>query len=659
MPRTIDIDTIFGPDGRLSKRMSGYEQRPQQTAMAEQVATAFTKSHRVVVEAATGTGKTVAYLVPAILSGRRTVVSTATKTLQDQIFTKDLPMLAEVLPKQFSAVLLKGRTNYLCWWQYENFRGDPRFRKAEDRHWWPAIQKWAAATETGDRAEIRELPDDWGSWADLSIGGDGCLGRECDFYDRCFVMRARQQAADADVVVVNHHLYFADLSLRTNQKAELLPSYEAVVFDEAHNLEEVAASWFGVAVSSWRIADLLGDILRFLEREQALTASVTMTVADTRDRSNAFWGTIKRAAKDEPRIEYGDLADGAMGDEIEQAHRALEVKLGLLGQAIEGIDGAGEIGTRLVERVEAIQVELALLVHREAPDLVYMAEVRGRGVFLQAFPIDVSPILRDLLYATCKTQVFTSATLTTDGHFGFFKKRMGLPKETAELKLEPVFDYMQQALLYVPDDLPPPNTPDFVEQLVPTLERLVTITDGRALLLFTSYRNMNRAFELLAPKLDVTTLRQGDRSRNALLEDFREDTTSVLFATASFWEGVDVQGESLSLVCIDKLPFASPWDPLVKARLKHIEETGGHPFVDYQVPTAAITLKQGFGRLIRHRDDVGIIAILDQRLVKKGYGKRFLNSLPRARRTRDLDVVARWWAAKTGAGEASPNSESE
>lgn len=659
MPRTIDIDAIFGPDGRLSKRMSGYEQRPQQTAMAEQVATAFTKSHRVVVEAATGTGKTVAYLVPAILSGRRTVVSTATKTLQDQIFTKDLPMLAEVLPKQFSAVLLKGRTNYLCWWQYENFRGDPRFRKAEDRHWWPAIQKWAAATETGDRAEIRELPDDWGSWADLSIGGDGCLGRECDFYDRCFVMRARQQAADADVVVVNHHLYFADLSLRTNQKAELLPSYEAVVFDEAHNLEEVAASWFGVAVSSWRIADLLGDILRFLEREQALTASVTMTVADTRDRSNAFWGTIKRAAKDEPRIEYGDLADGAMGDEIEQAHRALEVKLGLLGQAIEGIDGAGEIGTRLVERVEAIQVELALLVHREAPDLVYMAEVRGRGVFLQAFPIDVSPILRDLLYATCKTQVFTSATLTTDGHFGFFKKRMGLPKQTAELKLEPVFDYMQQALLYVPDDLPPPNTPDFVEQLVPTLERLVTITDGRALLLFTSYRNMNRAFELLAPKLDVTTLRQGDRSRNALLEDFREDTTSVLFATASFWEGVDVQGESLSLVCIDKLPFASPWDPLVKARLKHIEETGGHPFVDYQVPTAAITLKQGFGRLIRHRDDVGIIAILDQRLVKKGYGKRFLNSLPRARRTRDLDVVARWWVAKTGAGEASPNSESE
>lgn len=659
MPRTIDIDAIFGPDGRLSKRMSGYEPRPQQTAMAESVAGAFTKGERVVVEAATGTGKTVAYLVPAILSGRRTIVSTATKTLQDQIHTKDLPMLAEVLPKRFTAVLLKGRTNYLCWWQYENFRTDPRFRRAEDRHWWPAIQKWAAATETGDRAEIRELPDDWGSWADLSIGGDGCLGRECEFYDRCFVVRARQQAADADVIVVNHHLYFADLSLRTNQKAELLPSYEAVVFDEAHNLEEVAASWFGVAVSSWRIADLLGDILRFLEREQALTAAVTMTVADTRDRAKAFWGTVKRAAKDEPRVEYGDLADGPLGDEIETAHRALEIKLGLLGQAIEGLNDAGEIGTRLVERVEAIQVELNLLVHREAPDLVYMVEVRGRGVFLQAFPIDVSPILRDLLYATCKTQVFTSATLTTDGHFGFFKKRMGLPKETAELKLEPVFDYMKQALLYVPDDLPPPSAQDFVEQLVPTLERLVNITDGRALLLFTSYRNMNRAFELLAPKLEVTTLRQGDRSRNALLEDFREDTSSVLFATASFWEGVDVQGESLSLVCIDKLPFASPWDPLVKARLKHIEDAGGHPFVHYQVPTAAITLKQGFGRLIRHRDDVGIIAILDQRIVKKSYGKRFLNSLPRARRTRDLDVVARWWAAKTGTGDATNPGESE
>lgn len=652
-----DISSIFGADGRLAKHLRGYEPRPQQVQMAEAVADAFDEGRRVMVEAATGTGKTVAYLVPAILSRRTTIISTATKTLQDQIVLKDLPLLHDVVPRNFTAVYLKGRQNYLCRWQYEAFRTDPQWRRPEDRHWWPAVEKWAATTQTGDRAEIPDLPDDWPTWSSLSIGADACLGRDCEHYHECHVVRARAQAAEADIVVVNHHLFFADLALRTRDNAELLPPYEAVVFDEAHHLEEIASGYFGLQVSTWRFLDLLGDVLRFLEREKKLEPLVTTAVADVRDRVRAFFLRAADAAgAGDDRWEWAPVMDGDAAGPIRAAWQELDGRLTGLRDRIEALEG-GEVGQRLVDRIETLQTETSALVERDDDGMVYVIERRGRGVFLMAHPIDISDVLKALLYRTCRTQVFTSATLTTDGDFRFFRHRMGLPEDTVGEVLEPVFDYMRQALLYVPDDLPEPNDPLFVEKIAPTMQRLIETTDGRAFVLFTSYRNMNRAYELIAPKLAHTALIQGQKARNALLEDFRSDTHSVLFATSSFWEGVDVQGEALSLVIIDKLPFASPFDPLVRARLRHIEERGGNPFVEYQVPSAAIALKQGFGRLIRHRDDTGIIAVMDSRVVRRSYGRRFLESLPRARRTQDLELVTRWWQA-VSARRDGPETES-
>lgn len=652
------IEKYFGAEGRLADVLPGYEERPQQREMAEAVARAFDEGSRLLIEAATGTGKTLAYLLPAIESRRRTVVSTATKTLQEQILSKDVPLLRQVVRRSFSAVLLKGRQNYLCLLQYETFAQEPRFRVAEDRHYWPAITQWAESTETGDRAEIGALPDDWATWPDLSMGAEGCLGRECAHYDECFVVKARQRASAADVVVVNHHLYFADLALRTRTDAELLPPYEAVVFDEAHHLEETASTYFGVQVSNYRYADLLGDVVRFASRESALSLDLRKAVADARDASKTFFGAVQRVieAGRDSRIEADALWNGAASDELAKLFRTLETRMAQVAISLESNAGLGELGRRLLERIEALGEEASLLVERHADGLVYVAEVRKRGVFLQGYPVDLGPVFRDLLYRTCATQVFTSATLTTDGDFAFYMRRMGLPKETETCRLEPVFDYMQQALLFVPNDLPDPSAADFVERLAPTMAELVALCEGRAFLLFTSYRNMREAVRLVAPKIKQTVLVQGDRSRAALLETFRSDRHSVLFATSSFWEGVDVQGDALSLVIIDKLPFASPYDPVLKARLAHIEETGGNAFRDYQVPAAVIALKQGFGRLIRHRDDVGIIAILDGRLVRKGYGKRFLESLPRARRSQELEVVKRWWATRGDASEPAGDS---
>jgi ATP-dependent DNA helicase DinG len=387
---------------------------------------------------------------------------------------------------------------------------------------------------------------------------------------------------------------------------------------------------------------------KHLGRDGALTSEVTSAKNAVTDRYRELFGLISRALEgDGARVEAEQVFDGPLGPEIQEALSTLVERSMALRGAIEAAPKAGEAGRRLMERIDTLLQETMTLVEREAADLVYVVERRGRGTFIHGYPIDVGPVFREVLYGVCRTQVFTSATLSTDGDFRFFASRMGLPKGTVTHQLEPVFDYMEQALLYVPEDLPDPSDRQFVEKIAPEIQRLVELCDGRAFLLFTSYRNMNEALRLLGPRLKQPVLVQGQASRGALLEQFREDPRSVLFATASFWEGVDVQGEALSLVVIDKLPFASPGDPLLKARLKHLEEGGGNAFSGYQVPAATITLKQGVGRLIRHRDDFGIIAILDGRLVRKPYGRRFLESLPRARRTQRFDVVSRWWRAKT------------
>lgn len=645
------LSDIFGTGGALSLALERYEERPQQLEMAEAVAGALRERQKVIIEAATGTGKTIAYLVPAILSRRRTLVSTATKNLQDQIFNKDIPFLKSVLPRDFDAVLLKGRQNYLCLWQYEEFSRSPDFKAAGDSRYWASIRRWAKSTTTGDRAELSRLPDNYATWSELSISADSCTGRKCAHYDDCFVVKARSRAATADIVVVNHHLFFADLSLRsgTKNRVELLPSYDAVVFDEAHNLNDTAASFFGLQVSNFRLSELYSDAERSMLREAALTPAVTDACRSLKSAADGFFGAIKRLM---PRREDRVLSEAVFaegGDDLERMHARVDETLNELRSALGAASGGGEVAEKLVQRTETIATELHSLVRREAPDVVYLTETRGRGVFLRAFPIDLQHIFRDLLHSACATQIYTSATLTTDGDFRWFREQLGLSAEVKALPLEPVFDYMKQALLYVPDHLPAPNAPDFVDALAPTIKHLIEITEGRAFVLFTSYRNMNRAWELLSEDIPHTTLLQGTQTRSALLKAFREDAHSVLFATQSFWEGVDVQGDALSLVIIDKLPFSSPFDPVAKARLDHIRAQGKNPFSDHQVPEAAIALKQGFGRLIRHREDRGVIAILDSRIVNKGYGKRFLRSLPRCRRTRDINIVEQWWA---GAGSS-------
>lgn len=662
MPQTT-LNDVLGAGGLLAQKLPGYEERDAQRQMAEAVADAFEHDGRVIIEAATGTGKTLAYLAPAILSRKRTIVSTATKNLQEQIYFKDIPFLQELLPQAFRAVYLKGRQNYLCLWQYDAFRAEPLFRRKEDAHYWPAIEKWAQDTQSGDRGEIDDLPDEYPTWGDLSIGADACLGRECAYHADCFVMKARARAADADVIVVNHHLFFADLALRTTTEAELLPPYEAVIFDEAHHLEQTASSYFGVQVSNYRYLDVIADARRFAKKEGELTLEIRRATTDAKDSANGFFALIGAIIEARPgretRLESSVLFDGPRKDELATAFRQLEIRTMELSTSIQAATKLGEIGRRLVDRIDALASEASLLVERLGDDLVYVVEQRGRGVFLNAYPVDLSPIFEKLLFDTARTQVFTSATLTTDGNFQYYMKRMGLPASTEQLLLEPVFDYMEQAMLYVPSDLPDPSDPRFVEKLAPTMLRLIELCEGRAFLLFTSYRNMREAVRLLAPKIAHTVLVQGDRSRKALLEDFRSDTHSVLFATSSFWEGVDVQGDALSLVVIDKLPFASPTDPVLKARLAHVESSGGNAFRDVQVPSAAIALKQGFGRLIRHREDTGIIAIMDGRLLRKSYGKRFLKSLPRARRSQDIDMVERWWQTRGGSEAGSGAAEEE
>jgi ATP-dependent DNA helicase DinG len=642
-----DNSDIFGPQGALAGALKNYEERPQQRTMADQVGAAFSDDESLVIEAATGTGKTLAYLIPAIRSGKTTIVSTATKNLQDQIIEKDIPLLKQVLPQSFSAVSLKGRQNYLCLWQLENFKRDKSFRYPADANYWPRISSWAETTETGDRAELHSLPDNYATWSELSIGAESCMGSDCEYYDECFVMKARDRAAAANVVVVNHHLFFADLSLRTNYNVSLLPEGEALVFDEAHHLEETAAAFFGMQVSNYRFSQISSDTKSFLKREEALDDETIEKLREIEQTADVFFDLFRNIIKEEnERLPLEEVLEDASEADIESAKKDAIEALGGLRDHLKLNAKAGEIGTRLAARCETIAADLSFIMKRNEAERVYLVERRGKGIFLQAFPIDLRPTLRSLVHSRNIPRIYTSATLTTDGDFRFFKQRLGLADSVESTVLEPVFDYMDQSVLYVPPQMPNPNDPSFIEAAVREIEKLLKITEGRAFLLFTSYRNMRGAWHQLQDKIPYSTLLQGTASKNSLLENFREDEHSVLFATASFWEGVDVPGDSLSLVVIDKLPFASPGDPVTAARLALLEEQGYNPFSSYTVPQAAIGLKQGYGRLIRHRNDHGIIAILDTRILSRGYGKRFLRTLPRSRRTQDLDVVKRWWKMK-------------
>ncbi len=645
---------MLGPGGSLSRALPGWEERADQLAMAQAVADALADRRYLVAEAGTGTGKTLAYLVPAALSGRRLVISTATKTLQEQLWLRDIPLLRQACGLELSAAVLKGRSNYLCLARADEFARAPAFPSREAGAFWPRVMDWAHATATGDRAEV-DLPDDWAAWRELSATGDTCLGRECKQYQECFVTRARARASQADLVLVNHHLFFADLSMRTSRAGvEVLPDHEAVIFDEAHAIEEVATEYFGLQVSSWRVEELCRDAQRSVADRPDLGRMVKEIAQEAWKSAERFFGGVGRALRaDVPAARRG--REGRPGNE-EGARAPLTTAVleplgrdqARLDEALERIreafaDSPAPSVAAIARRAGEMRVELAAVTAMGEPSRVYFAEARGRGVFLRAAPIDVAAELSDRLYRRVDTVVFTSATLAAQGRFDYFRRQVGLAPEldVVEARYPGPFDYARQAALVAPAGMPDPNDPAFLPAAARAVRALTEVTGGRAFVLCTSVRNMLGLRRELSD-LGWQLLVQGERPKHRLLEAFRNEP-SVLFATQSFWEGVDVPGQALSLVVIDRLPFAPPADPVMAARVRALAEAGRDGFAELQVPAAALALRQGFGRLIRARSDRGLVAVLDPRLVTRGYGRAFLATLPACPLLRSPEEARAWW----------------
>ncbi len=636
--REITVEEIFGAGGLLAKRHPAYEFRPSQLAMAKIADEAFAKHQHVVIEAGTGTGKTLAYLIPAIRSGRRVVVSTATKSLQEQLFQKDLPFLQKHFAPNLKAALMKGRANFLCRQKVHQMEGQPVLKGIDEIDWFAQIRDWEKLTETGDRSELTFLPDDAELWNRIDARSDLCTGKKCPEFERCFITAMHQRAEEADLIIVNHHLFFADLAVRQDDFGSILPEYSAVVFDEAHEIEDVASDYFGRQISSYKLEELSRDAENVLRTLQIEAPQARRQISRLRERARSFF---ERFPEREGRYPFGPAERNAFLDQNREAYDDLAAALKRIEAELSALTPKPEEVVAVARRAAEIRRELTFLLESAEKSYVYWFERRGRGVFLAATPIDVSQILREKLFDHFDTIILTSATLAVEGRFEYLKQRLGvLPAQENVLPQE--FDYRTQALLYLPPNLPDVRNAAFAASAADEITRLLEISHGRAFCLFTSYAQMKDVHERVSGRVNFPILLQGTAPRSALLDRFRTTPNAVLFATSSFWQGVDVPGAQLSCVIIDKLPFAVPSDPIVAARVRALTEDGRNAFAEYQVPEAVLALKQGFGRLIRSKTDRGILAILDNRIQRMQYGKIFLESLPEYSTTQDLGAVARF-----------------
>jgi ATP-dependent DNA helicase DinG len=697
------VRATFSPGGALARAMPDFEARSGQIEMAAAVARVLERGGVLLAEAGTGTGKTLAYLVPAILKRERVLVSTGTKNLQEQIFFKDIPALREALGVPFTATYMKGRANYLCLHKLDQL-SEGTGPSSHDV-FLPIIRRWSARTETGDRAELETLPEDLAFWNEVSATADTCLGTECPRYDDCFITTMRQRAAASDVVVVNHHLLCADAAVRQSAYGEVIPAYNRAILDEAHQLEDVATQYFGYNVSTYRLEQLARDVERSLLMmagdERKPRDEATRVVDRLRDCARAFFNELAFAHRGNARVRNEERVRATVDSLAHTAEAAADltgaldviesalVRLkpdttgGLKpdqvrlkpdttgGRADRGphpgsvrlqVDrgpggvrpgGGGrarrdtkdvapesipEIIAALARRSRELRDDLRFLLRAGDNDFVYFVELRGRGVFLRASPIDVSTIVRELLLDRLQTTVLTSATLAVEGTFDYIRDRLGI-RRADEVRLPSEFDFTRQAILYLPNRMPDPRSDNFAVAAGREVVEILKRTQGRAFVLFTSYATMRAVQAMAEMALSYPVLAQGSAPRSHLLKQFRTTPHAVLFATSSFWQGVDVVGEALSCVIVDKLPFASPSDPITAARIDAIRTRGGDAFNQYQVPLAILTLQQGLGRLIRHRLDRGVLAVLDPRLQTKGYGRRFVASLPPAPVVHDLSQI--------------------
>jgi ATP-dependent DNA helicase DinG len=665
------VRAVFGPAGPLARALPDFEPRAGQLEMASAVAKVFEHGGVLLAEAGTGTGKTLAYLVPAILSRERVLVSTGTKNLQEQIFFKDIPLLRDALDVPFTATYMKGRANYLCLHKLDQLgEGGGAAAPLVDNVFLPIIRRWSTQTPTGDRAELSDLPEELPFWNEISATAETCLGAECPRYDDCFITRMRQRAAASDVVIVNHHLLCADAAVRHHAYGEVIPACSRAILDEAHQLEDVATQYFGYGVSNYRFEELARDIERSLfvivQNDRKAKEEVTKAIARLRDYARAFFSDLafahrgSGAVKSEERIRAtaSSLAETReSAADLTSALDVIEATLTLLlgvrlkpdatsSDADDDVDAREqrqEDVAALARRARELRDELRRLVAAKDEEYVYFVEFRARGIFLRAAPIDVSAIVREVLLDKMRTTVLTSATLSVDGTFEYVRARLGI-REAGEVRLQSEFDFERQAILYLPPKMPDPRSDAFATAAGREVIEILKRTQGRAFVLFTSYATMRAVQSIAEMALDYPILAQGTLPRSQLLAQFRETPHSVLFATSSFWQGVDVVGEALSCVIVDKLPFASPSDPITAARIDQIRARGGDPFADYQVPLAVLTLQQGLGRLIRHRRDRGVLAVLDPRIRTKGYGRRFIASLPPAPVVHELSHVVAFFS---------------